>query len=149
MPAVAPASAGRRLEARGVEPLSLRPSFQTSTCLADRNRERVWRIGARRSLLWPRNNSRLPARSPRHRTKPAVVASSLSGRPAGHVADYLGRESEIVSLSSYFFDSIFYEANESSSACRLDLKSQVETSTPPFQGSANIDQFVATSKVSR
>ena len=44
----------------------------------------------------------------------------------------LSRESEIVSLSSYFFDSIFYEANESSSACRLDLKSKVETSTPPL-----------------
>jgi hypothetical protein len=32
------------------------------------------------------------------------------------------RESEIVSLSIYCFDPIFNEANESSSACRLDLK---------------------------
>jgi hypothetical protein len=29
------------LEARGVEPLSLRPLFQTSTCLADLYIERV------------------------------------------------------------------------------------------------------------
>jgi hypothetical protein len=29
------------LEARGVEPLSLRPLFRVSTCVADRNREQV------------------------------------------------------------------------------------------------------------
>src|ERR1700747_3650419 len=66
----------RYLEARGVEPLSLRPSFQTSTCVADRNRERVQRIGARRSLLCPRNNTCPRARSPRFRT------SLLSSHPA-------------------------------------------------------------------
>src|ERR1700722_8890291 len=76
VPAVAPASAGRRLEARGVEPPSLRLSVQTSTCLADQYRERVEQSGARHSLLWPRNNSRLPARSPRLRTSP------LSSHPA-------------------------------------------------------------------
>ena len=66
----------RDLEARGVEPLSLRLSFQTSTCVADRNRERVQRIGAPRSLLCPRNNTRPRARSPRFRT------SLLSSHPA-------------------------------------------------------------------
>src|ERR1700730_17187047 len=65
--------------------------------------------------------------------QPAVVASSLSGRPAGHVADYLGRESEIVSLSSYFFDSVFYEANQSSSACRLGLNLKSKPVRPPVQ----------------
>src|ERR1700721_231185 len=45
VPAVAPASAGRRLEARGVEPLSLRLSFQTSTCVSDLYIERVLGIG--------------------------------------------------------------------------------------------------------
>jgi len=66
----------RDLEARGVEPLSLRPSFQTSTCVADRRRERVKRIGARHSLLCPRNNTYPRARSPRFRT------SLLSSHPA-------------------------------------------------------------------
>src|ERR1700730_615425 len=70
--------------------------------------------------------------------QPAVVASSLSGRPAGHVADYLGRESEIVSLSSYFFDSVFYEANESSSACRLGLNLKSKPVRPQFNGSATV-----------
>jgi len=54
--------------------------------------------------------------------QPAVVASGLSRHPAGHVTVQLSRESEIVSLSIYCFDPIFNEANESSSACRLDLK---------------------------
>jgi len=43
----------RDLEARGVEPLSLRPSFQTSTCIADLSRERVQRIGAPSLALVP------------------------------------------------------------------------------------------------
>src|SRR3984893_1903141 len=68
--------------------------------------------------------------------QPAVVASSLSGRPAGHVADYLGRESEIVSLSSYFFDPVIYEANESSSACRLGLNLKSKPVRPLFLGAS-------------
>src|SRR6266436_7420160 len=73
------------LEARGVEPLSLRPSFQTSTCVADRSRERVKRIGARHSLLCPRNNSCPRARSPRFWTSLLSSHPGLSRRPAGHV----------------------------------------------------------------
>src|ERR1700730_7381632 len=64
------------LEARGVAPLSFRPSCQSSTCGADRNRERGKRIGARHSLLCPRNNSCPPARSHRFWT------SLLSSHPA-------------------------------------------------------------------
>ena len=70
--------------------------------------------------------------------QPAVVASSLSRRPAGHVADQLSRESEIVSLSSYFFDSIFYEANESSSACRLGLNLKSKPVRPHIQTTEGI-----------
>ena len=52
-PATVAPLAERRLEARGVEPLSLRPSSQTSTCVADLSRERVQRTGAPSLALVP------------------------------------------------------------------------------------------------
>ncbi len=44
----------------------------------------------------------------------------------------LGRESELVRVCCYLFDPMFYEANESSSACSPELRQPVETRTPPF-----------------
>jgi hypothetical protein len=50
-----------------------------------------------------------------------------------HRRGVLSRESEIFGLCCYFFDPIFYEANESSSACRPHSDEQVETKYAPVK----------------
>ena len=44
----------------------------------------------------------------------------------------LGRESQLLVVSSYLFDPMINEANESSSACHFQGHLQVETSAPPI-----------------
>src|SRR5207248_11117590 len=52
----------------------------------------------------------------------------------------LSRESEIFVICVYCFGSVFYEANEPSSTCRLRFKLQVEASTPPYLENNNISE---------
>ena len=126
-------TAGRSLEARGVEPLSLQPLPQASTCLASRefsgfccelarySHPSVHEIDSSAGAVTPPAN------------QPAVVASwpqQASGRKR---RGYLSRESEIFVIRIYVLIRGFNEANESSSTCGLGIKLKVETSTPPFR----------------
>src|SRR5580658_8677125 len=71
-----------------------------------------------------RNARRLRA-PPNLLLRPSPVAG-VQGRTSRHV-----RPRELILGQLLIFGSIFYEANEPSSACRLWRISQVETSTPP------------------
>jgi hypothetical protein len=121
----------RRLEARGVEPLSSKRSTQPSTCLDGLCARGGW---ANRHASLPRvsteSNSTRPAATP-GRVQPAVIASPPSRRRWGHVTAQLGREGEIFVICVCLFDPIFNEANESSSTCGPGFTLQVETITPP------------------
>ena len=72
------------LEARGVEPLSSRPSHQISTCLAGQYRAGLAGQRAPLALAPTKYFSSSGAVAPPS-GQPAVVASGLSRRPAGNV----------------------------------------------------------------
>ena len=64
------------------------------------------------------------------RATPSLLQRSSPEQAFGENVTALGRESQFF-VSFYFFGSMFYEANEPSSACRLWCIFMVETSTPP------------------
>src|SRR5215213_8626948 len=64
------------------------------------------------------------------RALPYLLQRSSPEQACGENVVALGRESQFF-VSFYFFGSMFYEANEPSSACRLWCIFLVETSTPP------------------
>src|SRR4029453_18363950 len=127
------------VEARGIEPLSSSLSTQTSTCLAGAYSEeptlhrRTAVSRASTKFLHP------PARSLRRKISLLSTFGAVAGVQLQTSRSIKPRERDPGDLRLFFFGSVFYEANEPSSTCRLRFKLQVEASTPPkIPGKNNI-----------
>src|SRR4051794_426427 len=72
-----------------------------------------------------------PVRSLHHQASLLSTYPPLAGVAADRSRSIKPRERDLGDLRLFLFGSVFNEANEPSSTCRLRFKQQVEASTPP------------------